>query len=137
MRKICLVVLILSMALLAVSPVYAQEKRTRQYTPVIKQATYSDNAPQTNAKIWDQPLDFDSIVLDSYTISSNSNAIVTLSASDTIVKLHITASRPVVSPGNFLWKGVANEIINVTTILPGSVNVGEITVTLTGWEESN
>lgn len=121
-----LIIALIVVALFVATPIFAQEKPTRLYTPVIRQADYID--AQTNETVW-TPTAFESIVMDSWTISSNSSQSITLKASDTIVKLFVTASQPVVSPGGFLWKSTESVLIDTDS--------GEVSVTLTGWEETN
>ena len=129
MKKIALLVLVL---LGVCSLAYGENaKKTRLYTPVIKQATYT--AAQTDTTIW-TPTAYESIVWDSFIISTNAAfQTVTFTASDTIVVIPLKASDPVVSPGSFLWKKT-NETILIST---SGVEIGTVNVTLTGWEEDN
>lgn len=118
--------ILLVIGLMSCSSVLAQEIRTRQYTPIFKQADYTSG--QSDTDLW-IPVKSHAVV-DAYTISSNSNQIVKLVASNTVVNVHVTASQPVVSPGGFLWKGIVDEVMRVTT------EVGNVSVTLSGWEEN-
>ena len=92
MRKVFVVLAILAiLAIGSFSNLALAEKPTQLYTPIIKQAEYT--TVQTNTTIW-TPTIYDCVVCDGFIISSNSNQEVTLSASDTVVKVHVTASRP-------------------------------------------
>jgi len=124
MKKFLLILVLVAIPLTA-----SAEKPTRLYTPVIKQGSYTTT--QTNTVIWD-PVPFDHIVMDSYSISSDLPQKITLAASSTIISVHVSASQPIV--GNLLWKSPNNEQIVITNVGP---QVGNIEVTLTGWEEDN
>ncbi len=125
MKKLIVVLVIIG--LLITTPIFAQEKPTRLYTPVTKQATYT--AAQTNTTIW-TPTAYDSIVCSGYIISTNRQQPIIISASDTVVHLYATSS-PIVSPASFLWKGLALETLRITT------TTNDVSVTLFGWEEDN
>ncbi len=125
MRKAVVLIVI---GLLIAPLVYAQEKPTRLYTPIIKQATY--DGTQSSTTIW-TPTTYDSVVCNGYIISTQDAQEVTLKASDTIVTLNVLASSPTVSPAGFLFKGIALETILIDS------DLGGVSVTLTGWEEDN
>jgi len=125
MKRIFVLFMILSFLIISQAEA---KRRTYDIAPVIKQATYDD--AQTQIFIWEiADTGFNHIVCDSFLISSNTNQRVTLAASDTIVRVHVTASRPIVSSSSFLWRGSRQEAIKITTQL------GEVSVTLTGWQE--
>jgi len=125
MRKILAVLVILAIGLFLADLAMA-ELPTQLYSPIVKQAEYT--TAQTNTTIW-TPTIYDCVVCDGFVISANTSQKVTLSASDTVIKVHVTASHPVISPAGFLWKGSNLETMRVTT------DCGEVTITLSGWEE--
>jgi hypothetical protein len=120
MKKILAVLAILAIGLTG-NELYADE-----ITTAGAQVTYT--TAQTNTTIW-TPTQYDCIVLEGFIISSNSSQKISLSASDPIVKLHLTASQPVISPAGFEWDGDKDETILITT------ECGEVYISLFGYEE--
>lgn len=125
MRKVSILVLFMAI-LIAWNSAYA-EKPTRLYKPVCKQASYT--TVQRNSTLW-TPTEYDSIVLTAFIISSEVAQDVVIGGSDPVVLVHVGASRPVISPGGFLWKGDVNETLRLLT--ESDVHCA---ITLSGWEE--
>jgi len=119
-------VIVIMLVILMVSMPCFAGRITRDINPVVKQETYT--SAQTNTAIW-TPDSLKSIVVTGYTISSADEQEITLAASDSLVTVQVSASDPVISPAGFLWRGSANEVINVTTA------GGRVSITINGWEE--